>query len=74
MNCSCFTAKNHDLAARGYKIAGVCTMFVITGNSFDAVHGLPLEKKDGSRMKKADPKMLQISFCPFCGNPCGGAR
>lgn len=32
-----------------------------------ATRGIPLEKADGSKLKRTDAKMLEVSYCCFCG-------
>lgn len=71
-NCDCISRKNNDLSAKfsgTYKIHDNCTMWAVEGTGLRTTHGLPLQRRDGKPLSKSDPRMIQISFCPFCGNP-----
>ena len=69
MNCDCWFKKSKELEAKaGFKLADVCTMFTVTDElGLHATHGIPLERADGKKLKRDDARMLQMSFCPFCG-------
>lgn len=66
--CECWRSREKKLEElHGLTISKKCKQMVIREKSIDLVYGLPLEKADGSRMKKSDPGFMQISHCPFCG-------
>jgi len=66
-SCNCWHEKDNKLREMGYKIADACAMFQIINLSLTAKFGLPLERTDGKKPKRGDPRMITISFCPFCG-------
>jgi len=66
-DCNCWQEKNRGLQERGYKIADICTMFQVDDLELRVEHGFPLQRADGFRLKRDDPRMISISFCPFCG-------
>lgn len=66
--CNCWWTTNNKLKEKGYKLADVCSMLAVTDNlGLHGTHGIPLERADGKKLKRSDPRMLQISYCPFCG-------
>ena len=68
MNCKCLAEKNAELKKLGFKITPAYSMLAITEDlGLTLTHGVPLVRIDGSRLRRDDPRILQISFCPFCG-------
>lgn len=68
MNCDCITKVNARLKEQGFKLSDKFFMFAVTDDlSLEFTMGLPLERLDGKRLARKDPKTLQISFCPICG-------
>jgi len=69
-SCDCWSEKEAGLRKLGYKIADVCSTFQVSRDDkldFKLRRGLPLERVDGKRLKRTDPKTITISHCPFCG-------
>lgn len=66
-SCNCWHDKDNKLREMGYKIADACAMLQIKDLSLTAKYGLPLARTDGKKLKRGDPTMITISFCPFCG-------
>lgn len=68
LGCSCWSETNARLKEKGYKLADVCSMLTVTDElGLHAMRGVPLERADGARLKRDDPRMLQVSYCCFCG-------
>lgn len=65
--CSCFEDTNDQLKAMGFRLSAALSYIAMP--EFKVVRCLPLEKADGSKMKRTDPKTVTVSHCPFCGNP-----
>lgn len=63
--CKCFNEVREKLKAQGLKLSDKC--FVLGMPSFSTMFGIPLERADGSRLKRGDPTMLFTARCPFCG-------
>ena len=75
LGCECWSTTNKRLKEQGYKLADVCSMLTVTDAlGLHAPRGVPLERADGARLKRADPRMLQISYCPFCGQKYPDAK
>jgi len=68
-DCNCWQEKNRGLQERGYKIADICTTLKVDDLTLRAVHGFPLQRADGGKLKRNDPNLISISYCPFCGKP-----
>jgi hypothetical protein len=66
-NCNCWNEKDDGLRKQGFKISDACQMLEILRLSIKAKLGLPLQRLDGAKLKRDDPRMITISFCPFCG-------
>ena len=60
--CHCIDAKLKD---KGFKISE--KLITIRVPEFKAVLVIPLERVDGAKLKRNDPKTVEASFCPFCG-------
>lgn len=68
LGCLCWSETNACLKEKGYKLADVCSMLTVTDElGLHATRGVPLERADGARLKRDDPRMLQVSYCCFCG-------
>jgi hypothetical protein len=65
--CNCWHEKDNKLREMGYKLSDACAMLQIKDLSLTAKYGLPLQRTDGAKLKRDDPKMITISHCPFCG-------
>lgn len=67
--CNCWVEKNDGLRKLGFKLSDACSMLELAEATLDvrSVRGLPLQRADGEKLRRGDPKMLQISYCPFCG-------
>ena len=58
---------DNRLREKGFKIADACSALVIAENRLEARRYLPLQRADGKKPSRAEPKGITISFCPFCG-------
>ena len=65
--CSCWETMDNQLREKGFKIADACSALVIVENRLKARRYLPLQRADGKKPSRADPKGIAISHCPFCG-------
>lgn len=74
--CDCWTEKDKLLAKKGYRLSDTLTMFTVgPALSMSIIRALPLQRLDGKRMKRGEPRTLTMSFCPFCGAEMkGGAE
>lgn len=66
-SCKCWHEKDSKIREMGFKISDDCSALQIEELSLIGVFGLPLQRTDGKKLKKDDPKMIYISHCPFCG-------
>lgn len=68
-SCKCWSEKDDGLRKMGYKIADGCSMLELVEKtlSLKGQYGLPLQRADGKSLRRGDPRMIQISHCPFCG-------
>lgn len=69
--CDCWHKTDALLRAQGFKISDACSALVLTAVTLEARHYLPLQRVDGGRGKRSDPKGIAISHCPFCGCSLG---
>jgi len=71
--CNCWEEKNEGLAKMGFKISGACQMYQVDREELRLCRrfGLPLERTDGNKLERLDPRMISISHCPFCGAEVG---
>lgn len=70
MKCECWQKRDDALREKyGLKVADVCSALLMEPNTMDlrGAYCLPLERVDGKKLKRSDPKFIEISFCPFCG-------
>jgi hypothetical protein len=69
MNCKCLTKVDEKLKEKGFKLSGKLLMFGVDHDtlSMSLTCGWPLERLDGKRLSRSDPKTMQMSHCPFCG-------
>jgi hypothetical protein len=67
--CNCWNEKDDGLRKLGLKLSNACSMLELVEATLDirGVYGLPLQRTDGKKLRSDDPKLLQISYCPFCG-------
>lgn len=63
--CTCWQDYDATLRDRGVKLSDKCKF--IKAEGFTLVYGIPLQRIDGKRMKRSDPKMIGMTYCPFCG-------
>lgn len=71
MKCDCWQTRDDGLREKfGLKVADTCSALLINEGTLDlrGIYCLPLERVDGKKLKRSDPKFIEISFCPFCGN------
>lgn len=69
MKCNCLNKIDEKLKEKGMKLSSKLLMFQVTEPDLGLkmVAGWPLERLDGKRMLRKDPKVMQMSHCPFCG-------
>lgn len=67
MNCTCFDEVNEKLKADGLAISSKCQSFRLSNNQLSHAVGFPLQTTDGKKLKRGQPSMVFVSFCPFCG-------
>jgi hypothetical protein len=69
MNCKCLTKVDENLKKRGFKLSSKLLMFSVDEKtlSMKLSCGWPLERIDGKRPNRRDPKTMQMAYCPFCG-------
>jgi len=67
--CNCWSEKDDGLRKMGYKISDACSMLSLNREALtlSGKYGLPLQRIDGAKPKRSDPKMITITHCPFCG-------
>jgi hypothetical protein len=66
-SCNCWHEKDNELRKMGYKLSDACSMLQINELNITAKFGIPLQRTDGSKLKRDDPRMITISHCPWCG-------
>lgn len=68
MQCDCLTTVGAKLKEQGFRLSDKFQMFKISEDmNLRLVLGFPLERLDDKRLKRSDPKTLEMTFCPFCG-------
>lgn len=70
MSCKCWKTRDDTLRQRyGLKVADVCSALLLDDAtlSLRGAYCLPLERVDGKKLKRSDPKFIEITYCPFCG-------
>jgi hypothetical protein len=68
MKCNCYIDVNERLKDKGFRLSEKLFMFAVDDDlGLTLTMGIPLERLDGKRLQRKDPKTLQISFCPMCG-------
>jgi hypothetical protein len=70
MNCKCATRIDAELEKRGFRLSPrLFTLRIDEKPEFNLrlTMVLPLERLDGKRLARKDPKTLEVSYCPFCG-------
>lgn len=65
--CGCWEKMNKAVAGNGMKLSDKGTGIRIVDGSLLVVYGVPLERLDGKKLARADPKCVLMSYCPFCG-------
>jgi len=66
--CSCWSDRNKTLSKEyGLRISDACEMLTMSNLNLGHTYCLPLQRADGAKIKRADPKTITISHCPFCG-------
>lgn len=66
--CDCWEKMNKVVADKGMKLSDEGVGIRMIGNEMAVVYGIPLERMDGKKPLRTDPKCLEITHCPFCGN------
>lgn len=68
-SCNCWHDRDNGLRKLGFKISDACAMLVLIKESLSlkAQFGLPIQRVDGKKFLRDDPRMITISYCPFCG-------
>ena len=69
MMCDCYQKVDEKLKPKGFKLASKLFLYKVQEADLTLKHVmvLPVERLDGARMKRGDPKTVEISYCPFCG-------
>lgn len=68
--CACFKEVGDGLKEKNLKLSDRCFQFNVTGDlRMDLNFYIPLERLDGKRPARNDPKAMRVSHCPFCGAP-----
>jgi hypothetical protein len=62
--CNCWEETDNKCREQGYKLADACQMF---DRHFRVQYGIPLQRRDGNKLKRNEPRMITISHCPWCG-------
>lgn len=65
--CTCWEKMEDRLNEKGFKISNACSAIVIKENRLEVRRYLPLQRLDGKKPGRDQPKGVEISFCPFCG-------
>jgi hypothetical protein len=76
MNCNCVERIDAELENRGFRLSSRLFTFRIDENpqlNLRLTMVVPLERLDGKRLRRKDPKTLEVSYCPFCGKEHGEA-
>jgi len=68
--CPCWKEKDDALRKFGYKISDGCSMLVLDKEklTLSGKYGLPLQRLDGAKLKRNDPKVMTISHCSVLRN------
>lgn len=67
--CNCWDETNTKLKEKGFQLSDKLSALVWTPDGpLGVVRFLPLQRKDGAKLKRSDPKTLTMSYCPFCGS------
>lgn len=77
MSCDCWENRDNGLRERfGLKISDACSALILDKEklSLSGEHGLPLQRVDGKKLTRSDPKFISITHCPFCGKKYDKAR
>lgn len=70
MSCNCWQERDNGLRERfGLKISDACSALMVIEDTLDlrGAYGLSLQRVDGKKPKRKEPKFLEITHCPFCG-------
>lgn len=68
-SCTCWSDRDKALReGYGLKISDACEMLTIGGLTIGHSYCLPLQRADGKKLGRNDPKTITISHCPFCGS------
>lgn len=67
--CNCWDETNAKLKEKGFQLSDSLSALSWTEEGpLNVVRYLPLQRQDGAKLKRSDPKSLQMSYCPFCGS------
>jgi len=71
MKCECLTRIDEGLKKHGFKLSDKFLTFMVNDADLSLHMALtwPLERLDGKRLLRKDPKGQIMSHCPFCGQP-----
>ena len=64
--CSCWNDYDIMLREKGFKVSNACSAMNLSGGNLTVKYYLPIQPVDRG-MKHSDPKGVEISHCPFCG-------
>jgi len=67
--CNCWDETDKALRKQGFAISDQCSGLALNKQtlSLTARYFLPLKRVDGQRLRRDDPKTINITHCPFCG-------
>lgn len=63
--CDCWKQMDDKLREKGFKLDD--GLSALSLSDFRVSRLLPLQRLDGKRLRRGDPKSISMSHCPFCG-------
>lgn len=63
-HCNCWHQTDEKLNEKGFRLDRSMMAFK---TDFTLIYQLPLQRADGSKIRRSDPQGVTMSFCPFCG-------
>jgi hypothetical protein len=67
--CDCWEKTNEGLKGKGFRLSGLLSSLTFSASHpLGIVRHLPLERADGSKLKRNDPQSISITHCPWCGS------
>lgn len=65
--CGCWAETDQGLAPQGYQVSSALSYLRVKNGAARVARCLPLERLDGKRMKRGEPRSIEMTFCPWCG-------